>query len=112
MILTVIALGVLVISLIGLAIVIVRKFPTLATIDTGATSAAIAERKSSLLEQRLKRKFQSALGVVKTRGTPAVGKAKALWSQTQKKLVDLEHEYKVRSLPVFLNRSQRQPTKR
>ncbi len=108
MVLTMIALGVLVISLIGLVVVIVRKFPTLATIDTGATSAAIAERKSSLLEQRLKRKFQSAFGAVKTRGTPAVGKAKALWSQTQKKLVDLEHEYKVRSLPVFLNRRQRQ----
>lgn len=108
MILTAIALGVLLISLIGLAVVIGRKFPTLASIDTGATSAAIAERKSSLLEQRLKRKFQSAMSAVKTRSTPAVGKAKEAWSKAQKKLVDLEHEYKVRSLPVFLNRRQRQ----
>lgn len=35
-------------------------------------------------------------------------RAKGMWSKAQKKLVDLEHEYKIRSLPVFLNRRQRQ----
>ncbi len=108
MILTVIALVVLVGSVIGLVVVVGRKFPTLASIDTGVSNAAMAERKSSLLEQRLKRKFQTAIGAVKTRGRPAAGKVKFFWTKAQKKLVDLEHEYKVRSLPVFLNRRQRQ----
>lgn len=112
MILTVIAVGAFLIGLIGLAVVVGRKFSTLASIDTGATSAAMAERKSSLLEQRLKRKFQTAMVVIKTRGTPAVGKAKAAWKKAQKKLVDLEHEYKVRSLPVFLSRRQRRQVNR
>ncbi|GEM_PF-230960 len=107
MILTAVAFGVLLVSLIGLLTIILRKFPTLASIATGATAAAMAERKSSLLEQRLKRKFQSVFGFFKTRSVPAMGKTKALWTRTQKKLVDLEHEYKVRSLPVFLNRRQR-----
>lgn len=107
MILTAIALGLFLVSLIGVLVIIGRKFPTVAAIDTVATSTAISERKSSILEQRLKRKFQSAFGLIKTRSTPTMGKAKDVWSKAQKKLVDLEHEYKVRSLPVFLNRRQR-----
>lgn len=107
MILTVIALIVLLVSLIGLVTIIARKFPTLASVETGAAGAVMAERKSTILEQRLKRKFQSVFSALKTRGTPAIGKTKEIWSRTQKKLVDLEHEYKVRSLPVFLNRRQR-----
>lgn len=107
MILTSIAIGVFLLSLIGCLTIIFRKFPTLASIETGAATTAIAERKSTLLEQRLKRKFSSAFSFMKTKSVPAVGKTKELWSRTQKRLVDLEQEYKVRSLPVFLSRRQR-----
>lgn len=103
----IIAIIVLVISVLGVAIVIVRKFPTLASIDTVATIGAIAERKHNLIEERLRRKVVSFWGKVAERSAPVATATGKVWNAAHKKLVDLEHEYKVRSLPVFLSRRQR-----
>lgn len=103
-----IAAIVLGVSLVTLAVIIVRRFPTLAAIDTSATSGAIAERKRNIIEERLRRKVTSMFGKVAERSAPVTAAASRLFTAAQKKLVDLEHEYKVRSLPVFLSRRQRQ----
>lgn len=89
------------------AIVIGRKFPTLAAVDTSATSGAIAERKHNLIEQRLRRKVVTVWSKVAERSAPVITVTGKVWNAAHKKLVDLEHEYKVRSLPVFLSRRQR-----
>lgn len=103
-----IALGLLVASLIGMMVIIIRKFPTLAAIDTATMVSSLEQRKSSLIEQRLKRKFQGWWSTVATASQPVTKNFQGFWGKTQKKLVELEHEYKIRSLPVFLNRRQRQ----
>ncbi len=95
-------------SLIGIAVVLFRKFPLVASIDVQATSSPLSNRKISLIEQRLKRKFQAAWSKVTTASQPALRGATALLQRARQKLVDLEHEYKARSLPVLLNRRQRQ----
>jgi len=95
------------VSLLMVAIVIGRKFPTLASVDTSATSGAIAERKHNLIEERLRRKVVSAWSKVAERSAPVATVTGKVWNAAHKKLVDLEHEYKVRSLPVFLSRRQR-----
>lgn len=94
-------------SLLMVAIVIGRKFPTLAAVDTSATSGAIAERKHNLIEERLRRKVVSVWSKVAERSAPVATITGKVWNAAHKKLVDLEHEYKVRSLPVFLSRRQR-----
>lgn len=108
MLLDLIALVGLIISLIGLAIVVIRKFPLLAAADTTATVGAVEKRKRSLIEERLRRKVTGAIGKFSTVSTPIANTAGKFWGATHKKLLDLEHEYKVRSLPVFLSRRQRQ----
>ncbi len=102
-----IALGVLGASLIGLAVVIIRKFPILASIDMQVAQKAAAVRKSNIVEERLRRKFTSLWGVVSERSAPIGQVVQSTWQKTHKKLSDLEHEYRVRSLPVLLNRRQR-----
>lgn len=102
-----IAIIVLGLSLLGVAIIIGRKFPTLASIDTVATTGVIAERKHNLIEERLRRKVVSFWGKVAARSAPVATVTGKVWNAAHKKLVDLEHEYKVRSLPVFLSRRQR-----
>lgn len=102
-----IAIIVLAISALGVAILIGRKFPTLASIDTVATTGAIAERKHNIIEDRLRRKVVSFWGKVTERSAPIAAVTGRAWNVAHKKLVDLEHEYKVRTLPVFLSRRQR-----
>lgn len=94
-------------SLIGIAILLFRKFPTLASIDVERTESPIAEKKVTILEQRLKRKFTGLFSRAKNVSQPALEKTSGIWKKSVQKLVDLEHEYKVRSLPVWLNRRQR-----
>lgn len=94
-------------SLIGTVVVIIRKFPTLAAINTSTGAEAMAERKHSLIEDRLRRKVGSLWSSVSARAAPVTTATGRLWTSAHKKLVDLEHEYKVRSLPVFLSRRQR-----
>jgi tetratricopeptide (TPR) repeat protein len=103
-----VAVVVFVASLIGIAVVVFRKFPLVASIDVQATSNPHSNRKGSLLEQRLKRKFQGAWSRVANISQPALRGASSSFQRARQKLVDLEHEYKVRSLPVLLNRRQRQ----
>jgi len=88
--------------------ILIRKFPLVAAIDLKRSHRPDEEKKSSLMEQRLRRKVQGLWSTVQERSKPLVSKTGGLLSGAQKKLVDLEHEYRIRSLPVFLNRRQRQ----
>ncbi len=106
--LDIIAIVVLVLSLIGIGFIVFRKFPLLASIDVKATTSPTSERKVTILEQRLKRKFQTAFTKVGSVSQPVWQRTGGLMKKAQHKLVDLEHEYKARSLPVWLNRRQRQ----
>ncbi len=102
-----IAVTVLALSLITLALVVGRKFPLLASIQSSPTADTLAEKKSALIEQRLKRKF-SAWREKADVVTGPVGQRLGQWfGSLHQKLANLEHEYKVRSLPVFLSRRQR-----
>ncbi|MEK7637159.1 MAG: tetratricopeptide repeat protein [Patescibacteria group bacterium] len=102
-----IAIIVLGLSLISLAVIIGRKFPTLAAIDTSAPAEATAGRKRNIIEERLRRKVSMLWTKVAGQSTPIAVATGRLWTAAHKKLIDLEHEYKVRSLPVFLSRRQR-----
>lgn len=102
-----IALIVLGVSLAGIGLIVGRKFPTLASIDTAAAVSPTAERKSTLIEQRLRRKFQTAWDYLRTAMMPATKRFGPWWETAHDKLRQLEHEYKIRSLPVLLNRFQR-----
>lgn len=107
MLLTWIAAAVLAISLVALAIMVGRKFPLLARLNEPARDAKIEERKRSLIEERLRRKVSGAASTISARLGPVNAWTKKQWERTHQKLVNLEHEYKVRSLPVLLNRRQR-----
>ncbi|MBI2984715.1 MAG: hypothetical protein HYY50_03775 [Candidatus Kerfeldbacteria bacterium] len=107
-----IALLVLFLSLAGVATLILRKFPLLAALRGESAPHPLAARKSSLLEERLKRKFQSWWSKAATTGQPLIRQATTILKRSQRKLLDLEHEYQVRSLPIFLNRRQRQKVDR
>lgn len=89
-------------------VLIFRKFPFLAAINPANAPRAAEEKKANLMEQRLRRKFGTLWSGVKERSKPMMTKTGGVLTKAQKKLVDLEHEYKIRSLPVFLNRRQRQ----
>lgn len=106
MLLELIALAVLVLAVIGIAILIGRKFPTLAAIDVQATLGPASERKTALVEQRLKRKVDSWRSRLTTASQPSVAKVTQWFEGAQRRLTDLQHEYRVRSLPVMLNRRQ------
>lgn len=101
------ALAVLVVSLGTIAIIVGRKFPLLASVQTSARAERLEQKKSSLIEQRLRRKFTGWWQATAEVAGPAGQRVSSWWQQAHRKLVDLEHEYKVRSLPVFLNRRQR-----
>lgn len=103
-----IAIILLIASLIGIGLIVARKFPLLASIDVQATESPSTEKKITILEQRLKRKFTGLWSRAKNVSQPVLTKSSSWAKQAQQKLVDLEHEYKVRSLPVWLNRRQRQ----
>jgi len=102
-----IALAIIIGCLIAIAVIIIRRFPTVAAIDVSQTTTTIAEKKSSLIEQRLRRKFTAWGEKISTYSGPVTSRLKKFSQQAQRRLVDLEHEYKVRSLPVLLNRRQR-----
>jgi tetratricopeptide (TPR) repeat protein len=85
-----------------------RKFPFLAAINPNNAPRAAEEKKANLMEQRLRRKIDSLWTNVRERSKPVMQKTGGVLTKAQKKLVDLEHEYKIRSLPVFLNRRQRE----
>src|SRR5262245_16787957 len=94
--------------LLAMMIIILRKFPTLAAIDSATMVSDLEQRKSNLIEERLKRKFRTGWSTVSQYFQPVGKRAQAAWSMTHQKLIELEHEYKIRSLPVFMNRRQRQ----
>lgn len=102
-----IALVVFVLSLIGILVIIGRKFPTLAAVDPNATKGPHEERKSSIIEQRLRRKVTTAWSTLGRLAAPVTARTGRVLERAHDKLVELEHEYKIRSLPVFLSRRQR-----
>ncbi len=95
-------------SVLMMLVLLFRKFPFLAAINPANAPRAAEEKKANLMEQRLRRKFGTLWSGVKERSKPMMTKTGGVLTKAQKKLVDLEHEYKIRSLPVFLNRRQRQ----
>jgi tetratricopeptide (TPR) repeat protein len=99
-------LGIFVVAVVGLAVVLLRKFPLAATIDLNHLPV-VETRKAEIVESRLRRKFLGWWSAVSVRGRPVAGKMGKVMVTAQKKLRDLEHEYKVRSLPVFLGRRER-----
>lgn len=101
------ALILVAVGLLGILIVIIRRFPTLAAIDTASAASSLDKKKSNLIEERLKRKLQKVWSTMAAVGRPLGQRLQWVWSASQKKLTALEHEYKIRSLPVFLNRRQR-----
>lgn len=103
----IIALVVLLVSLTAIGLLIGRRFPTLASIDLQSAAGTLRERKSNLLEKRLRRKFNSMWERLEDHGGPVTNKIRQGWNVLHRRLVDLEHEYKVRALPVLLNRFQR-----
>lgn len=107
MFLTIIATAVLVISLTALVIIVGRKFPLLARLNETPADVQLQERKKSLIEERLRRKVSTAWGNMSARLGPVNTWTRKQWERTHQKLVNLEHEYKVRALPVLLNRRQR-----
>lgn len=102
------SLAVFLVALSGILFIVIRKLPLLAALQIAETPKHVEEKKSFLMEERLKRKFTSLWGNVRERTKPLAGKTSGLLTRAQKSLVDLEQEYKIRSLPVFLNRRQRQ----
>ncbi len=102
-----ISLGAVAISLIAAGVIVVRKFPLLARTEAITATTAVEARKRSLLEQRLRRKVTTAWEAVSTAAGPIGQRVQNVWQGTHQKLVELEREYKIRSLPVFLNRRQR-----
>ena len=102
------SLAVFIAAVVGILAMVIRKLPLLAALQIAETPKHVEEKKSSLLEERLKRKFTSLWGSVRERTKPLAGRTAGLLNRAQKSLVDLEQEYKIRSLPVFLNRRQRQ----
>lgn len=107
MIISLVAIAILGVCLIGLGVVIGRKFPILARFNATSPTSTVEARKKSLVEERLRRKFTASWARFKKYTGPVGEQTTKLWDRTHKKLVDLEHEYKVRSLPVFLNRRHR-----
>ena len=112
MLIDVIAGAGLLISLVGIGIIVGRKFPTMAAISPNPNAGVMAERKKNLIEDRLRRKVSDASKHLSSTLSPLQTRSSAWWQNVHKKLVDLEHEYKVRSLPVFLSRRQRHKVNR
>jgi len=86
-------------ALIGIVVVIVRKFPTLASIDTRTIpSERHGELKAKLMEERFRRKISRASGSVAARVKP-VGTKLGTWLKTAyQRLLELEQKYRRRAL--------------
>lgn len=103
----IIAISVVAIAVIGLGVLFVRKAPLAAAIDVGLQREPQREKKQRLIERRLTRKFISWWAPTAEVVRPAGRRLTAWWSWLHRQLVDLEHEYRVRALPVFLDRRQK-----
>ncbi len=98
--------GVFLLALVAMAVIVVRKFPMAAAVDPEQAPPAEI-KKAEIVETRLRRKFTTAWVTVREKSRPAVQLIGKGMVRAQAKLRDLEHEYKVRSIPVLLNRRQR-----
>ncbi len=98
--------GVFFLAVLTMAVIVIRKFPVAAAVDPEQAPPAEV-RKAEIVETRLRRKFTNAWVTVRERSRPTVQTLGKAMGKAQAKLRDLEHEYKVRSIPVLLNRRQR-----
>lgn len=86
-----------VLALIGLAAIVVHKFPTLASIDTKTIPAERhGELKARLIEERFRRKLERASGNLSTRLKPVGGAVKRNLKTWYHRLLDLEQRYRTR----------------
>jgi len=96
----------LALSIVGIITILIRKFPLAAAVDTEQAPVSTL-KKDQIVETRLRRKLHTFWSRVQDRSRPMAQSLGGMMAKTQSKLRDLEHEYKVRSLPVLLNRRQR-----
>lgn len=86
-----------VLALLGTITIVVRKFPTLAAIDTKVIPAERhGELKTKLIEQRMKRKLLSFFGAMIERLKPAGARIAVLLRSRYHKLIELERRYRSR----------------
>lgn len=97
-------------SLIGVVAIVVRRFPTLAAIDTGSIPAERhGELKTRLIEQRLKRKLEAALRALVSALKPASRAFIAFLRQRYEQLLALERQYRTRvAAPTVLTPEERE----
>src|SRR5690349_253888 len=93
----IIVIAAIVLALAGLVAIVVRKFPTLASIDT----TTIPEEqhgalKSRLMEERFKRKLVRMSGGLAERVKPLGGATKGALRTMYHRLLDLEQRYRSR----------------
>lgn len=105
--LEIIAITVVAVAIIGLLVIFIRKAPLVAAIDVGLQREPQQEKKQRLIERRLTRKFLSWWAPTAEVVRPAGRRLATWWGWLHRHLKDLEHEYRVRSLPVFLDRRQK-----
>ena len=95
MLLDIILWGIALIALIGLAVLIARKWRTLTSINVDAIPAERLEAiKTELIEERIKRRIRPVIGVTKRVMKPAGKLIQAGWNRAYEKLRALEDEYK------------------
>ncbi len=93
-----IAWGVLVASLVAIAVIVARKFPELRSLDTRSTLGdRNAQVKGDLLARRLQRKFHVASTWTKEHAKPALQKVGGGYRRMVKRVETLEQEYRQRS---------------
>lgn len=86
-----------VLALLGMITIVTRKFPTLAAIDTRVIPAERhGELKTKLIEQRMKRKLLTFIGLLFERFKPAGARISAFLRSRYHKLIELERRYRSR----------------
>lgn len=85
-------------ALVGMVVIVARKFPTLASVDTSVIPAERHDRlKSRLIEQRFRRKLSVFFRVLGLKLRPFGTKFVAWLRQQYGRLLDLEEKYRTRA---------------
>ncbi len=101
-----IAIGLIVVCLTVITIIVSKKFPVLASINTRALPKHRQETvRKELMENRLRRKFISLKDTALTQAKPLQEKMRTALKGFYGKLVQLEHEYKLKARQLGLNES-------
>ena len=90
----IIPLIIIVISLVVIIIIVIRKFPSLAAVDTNSvTKVKEAEVRNRIISDRLKRKILSIITKLKKIISPVKLWLKSLFENLYKKTIELEKKY-------------------